>query len=80
MNNKKVVKKLLYRDPDNAIIAGVAAGLGKYFDTDPAFIRIGFVLSLLLASLGFWIYIILWIVLKKAETPLQKQEMNGIYE
>ena len=53
-------RKSLYRNTSDSIIGGVCSGLGNYLKVDPVFIRLLFVL---LFSLLFWVYIILWIVL-----------------
>ena len=66
----------LYRDPDNAILGGVCAGLGAHFNIDPWIFRIIFLVSLLAYGLGL-VYLVLWIVLPKAVTPTQKLEMKG---
>ena len=57
-NNKK-----LERNPMNKVIGGVCSGLADYFNLDVALVRVLFVIALLFASFGFWLYIILWIVL-----------------
>ncbi|MBQ6155842.1 MAG: PspC domain-containing protein [Bacteroidales bacterium] len=54
--------KNLYRKRGDAKIAGVCGGLADYFDVDPTVMRIIFLLLLLTGSLGFWIYLIIWIV------------------
>lgn len=54
--------KKLYRKRGDAKIAGVCSGLADYFDIDPTVVRIIFLLLLLTGSLGFWIYLIIWIV------------------
>lgn len=68
--------KRLYRDPDNAVLGGVCGGLGSYFNIDPIWFRIIFLILLLAYGAGL-VYIILWIVLPKAETASQKLEMKG---
>ena len=68
--------KRLYRDPDNAILGGVCGGLGAYFNVDPVWFRILFIILVFVYGLGL-VYIILWIVLPKAETTTQKLEMKG---
>ncbi len=70
-------KVRLYCDADDQVIAGVAAGIAKYFNIDPAIIRLAFGLSLLLGGFGFILYILLWIVLPEAKTTAQKVEMTG---
>ena len=44
------------------MIAGVSAGLAKYFDIDPTIVRVLFVVSIFLGGGGILAYIILWIV------------------
>lgn len=68
----------LFRDPDNARIAGVCAGLAQYFDVDITLVRVLMLVALVAGSAGFWIYVILWIVVPKALTPAQQCEMRGI--
>ncbi len=71
------VKKRLYRDPDNAVIAGVAGGLGAYFNVDPLVFRIILAALVLAQGLGLVAYIILWIAVPRAESARQKLEMRG---
>jgi phage shock protein PspC (stress-responsive transcriptional regulator) len=47
----------------NKVIGGVCSGLAEFFGLDVALVRIAFVIAFLFASFGFWLYIILWIVL-----------------
>ena len=72
------VPKKLYRDMDRKGVAGVCAGLGHYFDIDVTIIRIIMLVAILAGTSGFWIYVVLWIAIPKAETPAQKCEMRGI--
>lgn len=51
----------LYRNGNDKIIAGVCSGLAHYFKIDPVWMRIIFVV---LFSVLFWVYLVLWIVLK----------------
>ena len=57
-NNKR-----LERDLRNKAIGGVCAGLGNYFDTDPAFWRVLFFLMFVFGGSGLLIYLILWAVM-----------------
>jgi phage shock protein PspC (stress-responsive transcriptional regulator) len=68
----------LYRDPKGARVAGVCAGLAQYFDVDVTLIRILMLVAIFAATAGFWVYIVLWIVVPKAITPAQQCEMRGI--
>jgi phage shock protein PspC (stress-responsive transcriptional regulator) len=67
----------LYRDSDDKIIAGVCAGIAKYFNIDPIIIRLAFGLSLFMGGFGFVLYILLWIILPEAKTTAEKVEMTG---
>jgi phage shock protein PspC (stress-responsive transcriptional regulator) len=69
--------KRLYRDPEDRVISGVCSGLSHRLGLDPVWLRLLFVLILFLGGSGILIYIILAIVLPKAETTSQKLEMRG---
>ena len=58
MENRK-----LSRNTMNKVIGGVCSGLADFFGLDVALVRIAFVIAFMFASFGFWLYIILWIVL-----------------
>ena len=57
------MEKKLQRDTKNKVIGGVCAGLANYFDIDASLVRLLFAFMFLCASAGFWLYIILWIVM-----------------
>ena len=61
MNNME--NRKLRRNPMNRVIGGVCSGLADFLGVDVALMRIAFVIAFLFASFGFWLYIILWIVL-----------------
>jgi phage shock protein PspC (stress-responsive transcriptional regulator) len=67
----------LYRDPDNRIVGGVAAGIAAYFGIDPVIIRIIFVISMFFGGFGLLLYLALWMIVPGAETPSQKLAMHG---
>ena len=76
--NKKRHRKF-YRDVDNQIFGGVAAGLASYTGIDVSFIRIIFILLTIFSfSWMIVIYVILWIICPAAKTTSQKLEMQGI--
>jgi phage shock protein PspC (stress-responsive transcriptional regulator) len=80
-NSKNVTddfrQKRLYRDEDNASVAGVCAGLGHYFNIDPVVFRLIFVLMVILGGSGILIYIILILVVPEAKTTAEKLQMRG---
>ena len=57
------MEKKLQRDTRNKVIGGVCSGLANYFDIDVSLIRVLFVVMFLCASAGFWLYILLWLVM-----------------
>jgi phage shock protein PspC (stress-responsive transcriptional regulator) len=67
----------LYRDPDNKVLGGVCSGLGAYFNIDPVWIRVAFVIALIVFGTGILLYIILWIIIPEALTTAEKIEMHG---
>lgn len=50
----------LYRDTENAKLGGVCAGIGRYFDTDPVWIRVALFLPILLSCFG-WVPLFHWV-------------------
>lgn len=73
------IKKRLYRDPDNGLLSGVCAGLSAYFGiNDAIWLRLAFILFALIGiGSPILIYIILILIMPKAETSAQKLEMRG---
>ena len=60
--------KKLYRSTSNKMIAGVCAGIADYFDIDPAFVRIGWVVLTIAAIwFGVLIYLVLALFLPEAQ-------------
>jgi len=53
--------KRLLRSGDDRMIAGVAGGLGRYFQVDPVIFRIGFAVSVFFGGLGVLAYLALWL-------------------
>ncbi len=70
-------KKKLYRDIDNASIAGVCAGLAVYFNIEVILIRILFILLVIGGGFGIPLYIVLWIVLPTANSHIDRLRMKG---
>lgn len=57
-----MAQKRLARPHDDRWIAGVCSGLARRFGLSPNFVRLLFVLSLILPGSQVLIYIILWIL------------------
>lgn len=77
------VKKGMYRDPQNAVVAGVCSGLGAYFKIDPVWVRLIMIaISILGIHKGSFVfmllaYLVLWIIMPQAKTVSQRCEMRG---
>ncbi len=71
----------LYRTRADSVIAGVAGGIGRYFNVDSIIFRVAFVLLALFGGGGILIYLILWIAipLEPIETTFQ-QNNNATME
>jgi phage shock protein PspC (stress-responsive transcriptional regulator) len=45
------------RSRDDRVVGGVSGGLGRYFDVDPVFFRVGFVALAFLGGIGVFLYL-----------------------
>ncbi len=72
MENRK-----LSRNSMNKVIGGVCSGLAEFFGLDVALVRIAFVIAFLFASFGFWLYIILWIVLPEGQRTIDNGQQTS---
>lgn len=71
-------QKRLYRDPQNAMLGGVCSGLAWYIGWDVTWIRLLLVaLTVCSYAVLALVYLILWIVVPEARTPLQRMQMMG---
>ena len=59
----------LYRSTRDRVFAGVAGGLGDYFNVDPIIFRIGFIALALGGGAGVLVYILLWIFVPESKKP-----------
>ena len=57
------MEKKFQRDTQHKVIGGVCARLANYFDIDATLLRLLLAFLILFAGTGFWLYIILWIVM-----------------
>ena len=71
-------EKRFFRDPETAILGGVASGVAAYFNIDVVFIRVAFVLFTMVFGSGIPIYILLWIITPSAKTASEKLQMKGL--
>lgn len=75
---KKKTHKRFYRDPENAMLGGIAGGVAAYLNWDTTLVRILFVI---VVFIGFgWaipIYLLIWLIAPEARTTAQRLEMQG---
>ncbi len=76
-SNYKSNNKRFFRNPDDKILGGVCSGVSAYFNIDPIWLRLVFALTIIFAGTGIMIYVILWIIIPEATTPLEKMQMRG---
>src|SRR2546423_2793941 len=75
--------KKLHRIAEDRKIAGVCAGLGDYFDLDPVFFRLFFLVSLLFGGGGALAYLVPWIMdpgktgAQGEPPPLKRLHLSG---
>ncbi len=70
--------KRLFRNSEDEVVGGVCSGLAAYFGIeDPIWIRIGWILFTISGGLGIPAYIILWVIVPKAETAGDRLSMRG---
>jgi|TARA_B100001971_G_C18244644_1_gene573363 phage shock protein PspC (stress-responsive transcriptional regulator) len=65
------MSKKLFRSRENKVVAGVCGGIGDYFNMDPIWVRLAFVLFTFINGIGIIIYIVAWILVP--ENPNQKE-------
>ncbi len=72
------ISKRVFRDPFDKMLGGVCSGFAVYFNIDPTWLRLALVaLAFLSLSTICVVYIVLWIVLPEAKTPMQFMQMRG---
>jgi phage shock protein PspC (stress-responsive transcriptional regulator) len=59
----KDAPRLLRRQVDEQMLAGVAAGVARYFELDPLVVRIGFVALCLIGGAGVPLYVAAWLLI-----------------
>lgn len=62
MNDLSKPYKRLWRSRKDRKIAGVCGGLGAYFKVDPVWVRITFIIFLLLGGSALLVYLLLWVL------------------
>lgn len=72
------MKQKLKRDEEQAIIAGVLAGMANYFKQDPALFRVAAIVLLILTGIfpGILIYLGAWLVMPKHSAEHQQADYD----
>ncbi len=71
------IKKRIFRNPEEKMLGGVCGGLGSYFNLDPVWFRLAFVIGTLVGGTGILIYLVLWIIIPEARSTSDKLQMQG---
>jgi phage shock protein C len=71
-------RRPLYRNPDDAKIAGVCSGFADYLDVNPFIVRLLTFLSLFIfGPFTFWAYIVCWMVMQKRPAGFEYARPQG---
>ncbi len=74
----RTYRRKLYRDPEDKVVAGVCSGVAAYFDiNDPIWVRLAFVIFTITGGAGILLYLILWAIMPKARTSIDRLRMKG---
>ena len=77
------MKKKLYRNVEDKLVAGVLSGLADYYDQDAVFFRLAFIVLLILTGFmpGVLIYVIAMVIIPEKPTiePIDKADYT-IYQ
>ncbi len=77
-SESKKRSRRFYRDPENKIIGGVAAGIAAYFNIDVSWIRIAMIILVLIGwGTAIPVYIVFWLIVPQAVSAAQRLEMQG---
>lgn len=66
----KNINKMPLKRSNNKMLAGVCGGIAEWLGWDPTIVRVGYVLLSILSAAfpGILVYIILWIIMPKADS------------
>lgn len=64
-------KRRLERADEDAVVAGVLAGLARYFEQDPVLFRILAIALLIFTGIfpGAFLYLLAWLIMPKTRKP-----------
>jgi phage shock protein PspC (stress-responsive transcriptional regulator) len=76
-NSNEQNERRLYRDTENSYIGGVCSGLASYFSIDVTIIRLIWLVAFLIGGVGFLLYLVLWVIIPKANSSIDRLKMKG---
>jgi phage shock protein PspC (stress-responsive transcriptional regulator) len=71
------MRERLYRSREERVLFGVAGGVADWLDVDPALVRIVFALLVFAGGIGFFLYIVMAIVVPEEPSYLGAPPMPG---
>ncbi|MGV9002268.1 MAG: PspC domain-containing protein [Candidatus Saccharimonadaceae bacterium] len=76
--DEEVTSRRLYRSTDDAVLGGVLSGVAAYYNVNPLWTRLVFILILIISfGSGALAYILFWILIPPARTATQKLALAG---
>ena len=72
------MKERLSRSSQDKMIGGVCGGLGEYFQIDPLYVRIFFILWLIVGEWGIFVYFLLWLIIPPQQYEGDAFQMNDL--
>lgn len=74
----ETASRRLYRSTDNAVLGGVLSGIAAYFNVNPLWTRLVFILLLFISfGVASVAYILFWILTPAARTATEKLQLAG---
>jgi phage shock protein PspC (stress-responsive transcriptional regulator) len=70
-------RRRLERRPEDKVVGGVCSGLGSYFEIDPLWFRIGFVVLSLTGTIGVILYLAAWALMPLPDEPSPMQRKRA---
>ena len=67
------------RSKNDKMIAGVCGGIARYFNIDPAIVRLLFVLSVFLGGVSPLVYVVLWLVMPEESASYTPTQAPAVY-
>ncbi|MCI0584047.1 MAG: PspC domain-containing protein [Chloroflexi bacterium] len=71
------MRERLYRSREERVVFGVAGGVADWLDVDPALVRIVFALLVFAGGIGFFLYVVMAIVVPEEPSSLGAPPMPG---